>query len=1050
MAFVTGLLGSFGHCAAMCGPLVGSLALAAAPLGARRTLAGQLAYHAGRVTTYAAVGAIMGLTGSFVNVAGRLAGVQQVVALAAGVLMVLLGAGAAGLSTALRRLEARASGRVVGAVRGLLEGGGPGRLYPTGLVLGLLPCGLSWTVFLGAAGTGSLPEGLLLALAFGLGTTPALLLVGAAGSAVGLRARGGPRPGGRRPRGAPRRALPPARRRGAPVTAPARAPGSLRCDHCLTDFPSREAVRETIDGAARVFCCGGCLGVFRLVSEEGLSAYYATRTWDSPGAPVGAGATLDLPAFRDSVRHEEGADVLELHVDGIRCASCVWLNERVLLRTPGVLAARVNYATHRARVRWDPARVDLATILSRVRGAGYAPKPWSDTERAASRRAETRDLLVRLGTAGFLVSQLMIYQAALYAGYFQGIDAGTRRLMEWISLGLTLPVYFYSGAPFLRATWAGFRRGAPGMDALVAIGAGAALLYSVWQMLRGGEVYFDTAAAIPTLVLVGRYVEAAAKGRASDAIARLAALAPREARRLERGPDGREERRAVPVGDVRAGDRIEIVPGERIPLDGTVEAGASEVDEALVTGEARPVGKRPGAAVIGGTVNLHGALVVRVTRVGKETVLAGIVRAVEEAQAARPRLQAVADRVVGVFVPAMLLLAAATFAWWRLRGAPLDQAVMTGISVVVIACPCALGLATPLAVLVSTSVATGRGLLVKGGDVLERAARVTDVLLDKTGTATRGRPVLREVVALDGGLDADGALRLAAAVEARSEHHVGRAIVDAARALPAGGEVEVEGFEAVPGRGVIAAVRENLGPGPRDEGCGQVQVLVGNRALLAEHGVALPPEAERRAAEREARGETIAFLARGGVPCALLAVADVLRDEAPEAVRALLDAGLAVVIVSGDGPGATGAVARALGVEAISEATPQEKRAVVARRQAAGRRVLFVGDGVNDAPALTQAVVGAAMGKGTDVTIESAHAVLVRDDLRLVGDLVRLSRRTLAVIRQNVFWAFFYNAVAIPLAMAGLLHPIVAAGAMAASSLFVVGNSLRLRGALGA
>jgi Cu2+-exporting ATPase len=816
------------------------------------------------------------------------------------------------------------------------------------------------------------------------------------------------------------------------------APATLRCDHCLVEFPARAAVTESIDGTTRTFCCGGCRGVYRLLADEGLSSWYETRRWDGPGAPVPADPRDDLSAFRDGVRQVGGEEEVELYVDGIRCASCVWLVERILLRTHGIVAARVNYATHRARVRWDPARAALATVIARVRAAGYSPKPWSDSGRAAARRAETRDLLVRLGTAAFLSSQLMMYQAALYAGYFQGIDSATRRLMEWISLGLALPVLLYAGAPFLRGMWAGLRRGALGMDALVAIGSAAALVYSVRQMFRGGEVYFDTAAMIPTLVLVGRYVEAVAKGRASEAVARLAALAPREARRLERGASGADERRSVPVGEIAPGERIEIVPGERVPLDGEVLEGGSEVDESLVTGEARPVAKVPGDAVIGGTVNLHGALVVRVTRIGKETVLAGIVRAVEEAQAAKPRLQAMADRAVGLFVPAMLVLAMATFALWRTRGAPLDDAVMIGISVVVIACPCALGLATPIAVVVATGSATARGLLVRGGDVLERAARTTDVLLDKTGTATRGRPVLREVVALDPALGRDCALALAAAVERRSEHHVGRAIVEAARGVPLQREVEVREFRAVPGRGVVAR-------SGRDGERGRNLVLVGNRALLADHGVALPRDADLAAREREARGESVAFLAAGGAVRALLSVADVLRDEAPEAVRALRDGGLSVAVVSGDGPGATGAVAAALGIEGTAEATPQAKRALVSRRQGEGRRVLFCGDGINDAAALVQAEVGVAMGRGADVTLESADVVLLRDDLRLLPALVGLSRRTLAVIRQNVFWAFFYNAVAVPLAMAGLLHPIVAAGAMAASSLFVVGNSLRLR-----
>jgi heavy metal translocating P-type ATPase len=447
-------------------------------------------------------------------------------------------------------------------------------------------------------------------------------------------------------------------------------------------------------------------------------------------------------------------------------------------------------------------------------------------------------------------------------------------------------------------------------------------------------------------------------------------------------------------------------------------------------------------------VNQNGALDVEVTRVGDRTVLAGIVRAVEEAQARKPRIQAVADRVVGLFVPAMLVLAAGTVAAWLGRGAEVDRAVMTGIAVVVIACPCALGLATPVAVIVATGLATARGILIRGGDVLERAGKVTDALLDKTGTVTRGRPELAEVVVLapsqagesppgagEGGRDADALLALAGAVEARSEHHLGRAIAAGARALGLAAP-EVTAFRAVPGRGVTAEV-------------GGAPVLVGNRAHLAEHGVAFPRSAEEAARALEGRGSTVAFLAVGGRVEALLAVADLVRDEAAPAVAALRAAGIAVAIVSGDHPVTTAAAAGALGVEAVAEATPVEKREVVARLQAAGRRVLFAGDGLNDAPALSQAEVGVAMGRGTDVTLESADAVLVRDDLRLLADLVRLSRRTRAVIGQNVFWAFFYNVTAVPLAMAGLLHPIVAAGAMAASSILVVLNSLRLRGALG-
>ena len=798
----------------------------------------------------------------------------------------------------------------------------------------------------------------------------------------------------------------------------------LRCDHCLLAFPEREAVRADVGGAARVFCCTGCRGVAELIAAEGLSGFYAGRRWDEPGLAADPERPVDAAAFRDAVRRVDGLAELDVYIDGIRCASCVWLNERLLARLPGVASARVNYATHRARVRWDPAAATLEGVLGRIRAGGYDPKPYTESERQRAQDAETKDLLIRLGTAFFLASQLMIYSAALYAGYFQGMEPGMRRLMEVIALGLTLPVFLYSGAPFLRSAARGLRAGRFNMDVLIALGSGAALAYSAYEMAVGGEVYFDTAAMIVTLVLAGRYVEARARGRASEAVARLSRLLPREARVRGRG--------LVPLAAVVVGELVEVVPGERVPVDGEVVEGVSEVDEALLTGEARPVAKRPGAAVIGGTVNLHGAFTLRVTRVGEDTVLSGIARAVESAQAEKPRLQALADRVTGWFVPAVLVLAVATVALHLVRGAPAHQALMTGIAVLVIACPCSLGLATPIAVLLATGEATARGLLARNGDVLERAAGATHVVLDKTGTLTRGRPVLREVVLFEGAPARDEVVRLVAAVERRSEHSLGKALVEAARALP-GPDREVQEFRAVPGRGVRGVV----------EG---VVVLVGSRAFLAEAGIAVPAEAIQRAAPFESGGDTVLCAAVAGRLAALLVVSDVLREEAPPALRELRELGLELAIVSGDGAATTAALAVRAGIDrVVAEATPLEKERELARLQAAGARVLMVGDGINDAPALTRADVGVAMGRGTDVTLESADAVLVRDDLRLLPALVRIGRRTTRVIRLNVFWAFIYNVVAIPLAVAGALHPIVAAAAMAASSLFVVGNSLRVR-----
>jgi Cu2+-exporting ATPase len=815
----------------------------------------------------------------------------------------------------------------------------------------------------------------------------------------------------------------------------------LTCDHCLLPVTEQDAVREDVDGVRKVFCCHGCSGIYQLIHSEGLDDFYARRSsWWVPGPAESH--PVDVSAFTDTLRKAGDEIETDLVLDGIRCASCVWLNERVLLRTPGVTYAKVNYATHRARVRWNPAKTDFRAILARITSIGYTPKPFLPRAFEENQDREGRDLLIRFGTAAFFSMQLMLFSIALYAGYFQGIEQGTKDLFHVISLVLTTPVLFYSGWPIFQGAYRGLRNRSFTMDVLIAAGAFAAYGYSVWQMLQGGEVYFDTSAMIITLILLGRYIETGAKRRASETIGRLMQLAPQEARALSRAPGQntepeamhRAERTMVPIGSVRPGDLLEVVPGEKFPLDGIVVDGRSEADESMLTGESRPSAKDIGSTVFGGTMNLYGSVVFQVTRTGQDTVLSQIISSVEEAQARRAPIQAVADRVVGVFVPTVLVIAALTYVGWIAEGASMASAVMSSVSVLVIACPCALGLATPLAILIGTSHGASRGVLIKGGDVIEQAAKIDTVVLDKTGTLTEGRPVVNVFFGV-GMSDAD-ALHLAASLERRSEHSLGKAIVESGKNMAV---LDVAEFAAVPGQGVRGRI-------------GGLGVYAGNRAYIESECLKRPiegllaPDVAERVTALERSGCTLVYLCRDGVLRGVFAISDRIRPEAERAVSLLRGAGLDVAMVTGDAGNTAAAVAAAAGITRVkAQVTPVGKAAEIRLLTGQGRTVMMVGDGINDAPALVEASVGTAMGRATDIALESSDMVIMRPDLTLVPEAIALAQKTFSVIRQNLFWAFFYNAVMIPVAAAGLLHPIMAAAAMAFSSLTVVGNSLRAR-----
>ncbi len=706
----------------------------------------------------------------------------------------------------------------------------------------------------------------------------------------------------------------------------------------------------------------------------------------------------------------------ELPVEGMTCASCASRLQRVLGRVEGIEQADVNYATGRAALAVVPGTVDRAAVVGAVERAGFGVPDDVDLEdpvaEAAAWRAREQAEIAGL-RRDFTVAAVLTVPVVVLGMGFMGWAPG-----HWISAALATPVVFVSGRRFWSDAFKQLRLGTANMNSLVAAGTGAGWALSVAGLLwlGPGALYFESAAVIVTLILLGRWMEARAKGSAAEAIRALADLTPAVARVLQGG-----EVVEVPAGSVRVGDLVLVETGGPIPVDGLVEAGVSAADESLLTGEARPVPKAPGDEVLAGTVNGDGALRVRALRTGRGTALAAILARLRQAQSEKAPVQRLVDRVAAVFVPVVLALALATFLGWWWVGAGVVTAAVNAVSVLVIACPCALGLATPTAILVGTGVGASRGLLVQGPEALERLARVDHVVVDKTGTLTRGR---FSVVAVEGG---DEVLALAAAVEAGSEHSLARGIREAAGPGEAAAQVV-----AVPGRGVQGLV-------------GARRVAVGTRSWLVEQGVAATAW-DGAAAEAEAGGASVVWVAVDGDAAGLVALADAVRPEAAEAVGRLKAAGVGVTLLTGDSAAAAEAVAAEVGVDAVrARVLPGEKADAVSALQAEGRVVAMIGDGVNDAPALAQADVGVAMGSGSAVARQAAALTLVRSDLGLLQEAIGVSRATLRTIRQNLGWAFGYNVVAIPLAMAGVLTPMIAGGAMALSSVSVVANSLRLR-----
>lgn len=814
------------------------------------------------------------------------------------------------------------------------------------------------------------------------------------------------------------------------------------CFHCGLPVSGQAACEGEVAGVNRSFCCSGCMMVCRMIHESGLEDFYNRLNYQDAEAPPPE-APLDLDQYDleevqgEFVRKLDGGmRQAHLLVEGIHCAACVWLIEKGVSAMEGVERAEVNLAHHRLNLRWDSNQVSLSVIMQRLANLGYAAAPFNPEAAEGSLQRRNRALLFRMAFAAFGMMNIMWISIALYAGAFSGIDVEHKQFFQWISFFIATPVLIYSGWPFLIAAFKGLKQARLTMDLPIAIGSLATWGYSCWVTLnQSGEVYFDTVVTFLFVILVGRYLEGISKRNASSAALKLMELQPRLATRLIAGGEGAEDdggendggEERVSIRKLKVGDQLLVRPGERVPADGVVISGRSNVDESMLSGEAKPVLKGVNDSVVAGSINVDGSLMIEVKLTGADTALAHIVALVEEAQGTKAPVQRLADRIVPWFVAATLGLALMTFLYW-LRS-DFDTALLAAVSVLIITCPCALGLATPMGIAVGVGAGAKRGVLVRNGQALETLSGITHVVFDKTGTLTEGKMRVVDVV-ISSSFKKEQIIRIAAAVESHSRHPLATAMVEAAQRFPA---LKCESFISEAGLGVTGMVD------------GQ-SVVIGNSRLMQREEVQGMGALTNQIKQVEKRGGVAVFVAIDGQLAGVVDLQDQVREEAASLVEAIQQMGIGMTMLTGDSNQAAREMQIKLGeMHVVAEVIPEEKEAEIRRLQEQGERVLMIGDGVNDAPALARADISMAMGSGMDVSMACADIVLVSSDLSRVGFAMTLAEKTLSTIRQNIGISLVYNLILVPAAMAAWVTPVFAAVAMPISSLLVIGNAILIR-----